>query len=40
MQIPEVKGVEQVISAEEAVAADEFSKFEARLRAEGKTVEI
>lgn len=39
-QIPEVKGVEQVLSAEESIAADEFAKFEARLRSEGKTVEI
>jgi hypothetical protein len=35
-----VKGVEQIVSAEEAIAADEFAKFEARLRSEGKTVEI
>lgn len=39
-QIPEVKAVEQIISDEEAIAADEFAKFEARLRAGGKTVEI
>jgi len=38
--IPEVKGVEQILSAEESVAADEFEKFEARLRSGGKTVEI
>lgn len=40
MQIPEVKAVEQIISDEEAIAADEFAKFEARLRSQGKTVEI
>lgn len=38
--IPEVKAVEQIISQEEAIAADEFAKFEARLREGGKTVEI
>ncbi|KAI5481395.1 NifU-like protein [Pseudohyphozyma bogoriensis] len=38
--IPEVKEVEQVLGPEEKVAIDEFSKFEARLRGEGKTVEI
>jgi hypothetical protein len=40
VQIPEVKAVEQIISQEEAIAADEFAKFEARLREGGKTVEI
>lgn len=40
LQVPEVKGVEQIISAEESIAADEFAKFEARLRGEGKTVTI
>ena len=39
-QIPEVKGVEQVTSAEEVIAADEFAKFEERLRQGGKTVEV
>ncbi|GAA6064725.1 hypothetical protein JCM10212_005848 [Sporobolomyces blumeae] len=38
--IPEVKEVEQVLGPEEAVAEDEFAKFEARLRAGGKTVEV
>ncbi|GAA5846835.1 hypothetical protein JCM5353_005347 [Sporobolomyces roseus] len=38
--IPEVKEVEQVLGPEEAVAEDEFAKFEARLRSGGKTVEI
>ncbi|KAL8283565.1 hypothetical protein RQP46_005668 [Phenoliferia psychrophenolica] len=38
--VPEVKEVEQVLGPEEAVAIDEFAKFEARLRGEGKTVEI
>lgn len=36
----EVKEVEQVLGPEEEVAIDEFAKFEARLRGEGKTVEI
>ncbi|KAK4704994.1 hypothetical protein P7C70_g1207, partial [Phenoliferia sp. Uapishka_3] len=36
----EVKEVEQVLGPEEVVAVDEFAKFEARLRGEGKTVEI
>jgi len=30
----------QVLGPEEAVAEDEFAKFEARLRSGGKTVEI
>lgn len=38
--VPEVQSVEQVQSEEEKIAADEFSKFEARLRAGGKTVGI
>ncbi|GAA5986081.1 hypothetical protein JCM10908_006399 [Rhodotorula pacifica] len=38
--IPEVKEVEQVLGPEEAVAEDEFEKFEARLRAGGKTVSV
>ncbi|GAA5845703.1 hypothetical protein JCM3766R1_001142 [Sporobolomyces carnicolor] len=38
--IPEVKEVEQVLGPEEAVAEDAFAKFEARLRAGGKTVEV
>ncbi|GAA5859051.1 hypothetical protein JCM8547_003983 [Rhodosporidiobolus lusitaniae] len=38
--IPEVKEVEQVLGPEEAVAEDEFAKFEARLRAGGKTIEV
>ncbi|KAM0748197.1 HIRA-interacting protein 5 [Meredithblackwellia eburnea MCA 4105] len=38
--VPEVKEVEQVLGPEEAVAIDEFAKFEARLRGEGKSVEI
>ena len=36
----EVKEVEQVLGPEEAVAIDEFAKFEARMRGEGKSVEI
>ncbi|GAA6025301.1 hypothetical protein JCM11491_002440 [Sporobolomyces phaffii] len=38
--IPEVKEVEQVLGPEEVVAEDAFAKFEARLRAGGKTVEV
>ncbi|BGP10071.1 hypothetical protein JCM10049v2_005954 [Rhodotorula toruloides] len=38
--IPEVKEVEQVLGPEEAVAEDEFAKFEERLRAGGKTVHV
>ncbi|GAA6055128.1 hypothetical protein JCM3770_007455 [Rhodotorula araucariae] len=38
--IPEVKEVEQVLGEAEAVAEDEFAKFEARLRAGGKTVSV
>ncbi|CAH7674496.1 scaffold protein Nfu/NifU N terminal-domain-containing protein [Phakopsora pachyrhizi] len=38
--IPEVQSVEQVESEEEKVSKDEFEKFEARLRAGGKTVDI
>jgi len=38
--VPEVKSVEQVLGPEEAVAIDEFAKFEARLRSQGKTVDI
>ncbi|GAA5912714.1 hypothetical protein JCM6882_005768 [Rhodosporidiobolus microsporus] len=38
--IPEVKEVEQVLGPEEAVAEDEFAKFEARLRGEGRTISI
>ncbi|KAM0790671.1 hypothetical protein ACM66B_004530 [Microbotryomycetes sp. NB124-2] len=38
--IPEVKEVEQIMGPEEQVAVDEFAKFEQRLRAEGKTVEL
>ncbi|BGP18560.1 hypothetical protein JCM10213_003031 [Rhodosporidiobolus nylandii] len=38
--IPEVKEVEQVLGPEEAVAEDEFAKFEARLRAGGKIIEV
>ncbi|GAA6038381.1 hypothetical protein JCM8097_007620 [Rhodosporidiobolus ruineniae] len=38
--IPEVKEVEQVLGPEEAVAEDEFAKFEARLRAGGAEVSI
>ncbi|EGG11278.1 uncharacterized protein MELLADRAFT_41822 [Melampsora larici-populina 98AG31] len=38
--IPEVQAVEQVLSEEEKVANDEFSKFEERLRSGGKTVSI
>ncbi|GAA5969397.1 hypothetical protein JCM11641_008103 [Rhodosporidiobolus odoratus] len=38
--IPEVKEVEQVLGPEEAVAEDEFAKFEARLRSGGKTIEV
>ncbi|GAA6003882.1 hypothetical protein JCM10207_006450 [Rhodosporidiobolus poonsookiae] len=38
--IPEVKEVEQVLGPEEAVAEDEFAKFEARLRAGGKTISV
>ncbi|BGP42195.1 hypothetical protein JCM10450v2_006287 [Rhodotorula kratochvilovae] len=38
--IPEVKEVEQVLGEAEAVAEDEFAKFEMRLRAGGKTVSV
>ncbi|GAA5920342.1 hypothetical protein JCM1841_005573 [Sporobolomyces salmonicolor] len=38
--IPEVKEVEQVLGPEQAVAEDEFAKFEQRMRAGGKTVEV
>ncbi|KAH9440528.1 hypothetical protein MJO29_016354 [Puccinia striiformis f. sp. tritici] len=38
--VPEVQCVEQVQSEEEKMAEDEFSKFEARLRGGGKTVDI
>ncbi|KPV73633.1 uncharacterized protein RHOBADRAFT_28750 [Rhodotorula graminis WP1] len=38
--IPEVKEVEQVLGEAEAVAEDEFAKFEARLRSGGKTVSV
>ncbi|GAA5823074.1 hypothetical protein JCM11251_007476 [Rhodosporidiobolus azoricus] len=38
--IPEVKEVEQVLGPEEAVAEDEFAKFEARLRGEGRTISV
>ncbi|KAH8927250.1 HIRA-interacting protein 5 [Atractiella rhizophila] len=38
--VPEVKAVEQVLGPEEAVANDEFAKFEERLRASGKTVSV
>ena len=40
MQIPEVKGIEQVLSEEEKVSTSEFEKFEARLRQGAKTVQI
>ncbi|GAA6000685.1 Nfu1p [Rhodotorula paludigena] len=38
--IPEVKEVEQVLGPAEAVAEDEFAKFEERLRMGGKTVSV